>query len=123
MLQKFDTEWSVPSEIDPGRPLLRVLGWDQRVVLVTDLQTGEGAMFTPGGCASADLNGKHRIWVCPMFEPFLSWLYRQPLDDITRLPRVLTLSKEETAEHEGLQGYRRVGKCQFCGRENPLGSG
>jgi hypothetical protein len=79
MLQKFDQEWSINSEIDVGRPLLRALGWDHRVVLVTDLQTGEGAMFSPGGLASADLNRKHRVWVCPMFEPFLIWLYRQPL--------------------------------------------
>lgn len=84
-----EDEWEVPCEMDrlygqrdshqpmnpwAGRSLLARCGWSRDHVLVLDLQTGEGAIFLPGGAASADLD-KHRVWVCPMFGPFLQWLY------------------------------------------------
>jgi len=71
-------EWQRRSVVDTGSktPLLRAIGWgpDSDYTLVLDLQTGEGAVFRLGGHAGADLN-KHKVWVCPLFEPFLNWLY------------------------------------------------
>ncbi len=110
MLQKFDTEWSEQSAVDPG-PLIQRLGWTNKHLWVLDLQTGEGAFFHPGGIASADLN-KHRIWVCPMYEPFLEWVYRQDLSDITKLPSLVELTLEETAQHTAMYGYRRPGPAE-----------
>lgn len=127
------SEWHRPSEIvrryaelrtgpllnDLHVPrLLRRCGWTEQHALVLDLQTGEGAMFFPSGSASADLD-KHKVWVCPMFEPFLSWLYEhvrehgwepdaeRPLDPVwfVRLPEVVELPGAEGA----LYGYRRGG--------------
>jgi hypothetical protein len=85
---------------------------------VADLQTGEGAAFSlkPWGegpeaaqlAAKTDLE-KHRIWVCPMYEFFLGWLYAQRLGngagDITELPRYVQLSTDFAA----MSGYRRGG--------------
>jgi hypothetical protein len=86
-----------------GRPLLGQIGWSPHHITVIDLQTGEGAIFRPGGLASADLN-KHRIWVCPLFEDFLTWLYRQDLSHLEKLPRLVNLDTESA-----LYGYRRPG--------------
>lgn len=78
------------------------------MTLVVDLQTGEGAAFSldGNGSASYDLNEKHKIWVCPMFEPFLGWLYMQHLGngkgDLRDLPRFVTLPAPAA-----LAGYRR----------------
>ncbi|MET0698968.1 MAG: hypothetical protein ABWY93_04830 [Mycobacterium sp.] len=58
------------------RRLLPSLGWSRHFLWLLDLQTGEGATFSPGGLARADLQ-KHRIWVCPLYEPLLEWLYVQ----------------------------------------------
>lgn len=87
MLGRFDEEWSRISSIAPSDryPLLRAVGLDDKHLLVLDLQTSEGAIFRPGGLAAADLE-KHRIWVCPLFEPFLAWLYEQDLSDLNQLP-------------------------------------
>lgn len=68
-------EWQYRSVIDANRPLLAGRGWTPNHLLIVDIQTGEGAMFAPWGYASYDLNDKHKIWVCPLFEPFLNWLY------------------------------------------------
>jgi hypothetical protein len=43
-----------------GRPLLGQGGWAPHHIMVTDLQTGEGAIFRPGGLASYDLD-KHQL--------------------------------------------------------------
>ena len=69
-------EWNHHAIIDPGRPLLRTIGWAPHLphALVFDLQTREGAAFVLSGHAPADLE-KHKIWVCPLFEPMLNWLY------------------------------------------------
>jgi hypothetical protein len=66
MLGRFDeAEWSRKPKA-PGcegeRPLLIGRGWCPQHILVLDLQTGEGAVFLPGGMAAVDLH-KHQIWV------------------------------------------------------------
>lgn len=103
MVARFNTEeWSLRSQVDNGR-LIGGRGWTYQHMLVHDLQTGEGALFLPGGCAKADLN-KQQIWVCPLFEPFLSWLYLQDLTNLKDLPRLVAL--DAPAE---MFGYRRTG--------------
>ncbi len=108
MLCRFDDEeWNRRSGTegcDNGHPMLPQLGWSRDNLWVLDLQTGEGALFAPHGLAVADLE-KHKIWVCPMYSPFLEWLYTQDLKDITQLPNSVTLSKAESA----IWGYRRKG--------------
>jgi hypothetical protein len=105
LLCRFEpAELAHASAIIPGRPLLHSIGWDPRQVWVMDLQTCEGAAFLPGGLASADLE-KHRVWVCPMFEPFLTWLYKQDLSDLDALPAHVDLANAPFAMH----GYRRRG--------------
>jgi hypothetical protein len=84
--------------------LLDGQGWGPDHLLVFDLATGEGALFRPGGLAAADLM-KHKIWVCPMFEPFLEWLYEQDLSDLSALPRRIELPEAPMAA----AGYRRPG--------------
>jgi hypothetical protein len=73
-------------------PLLDIIGWTNKHRLVLDLQTGEGNIFyaVPSGYPKADLD-KHKVWVCPLFEPFLGWLYQQDLTDVTHLPDSVTL--------------------------------
>jgi len=91
--------------ITPGRKF----GHDETMVI--DLQTGEGAAFILGGgeCeARYQLNQKHQIWVCPLYEPFLVWLHEQPglergAGDITALPRFVELPEAEFS----FSGYRR----------------
>lgn len=114
LIGEFDTEWGLKSEIplDPSiealnMPLLNQLGWARgQYFLVLDLQTGEGAIFNPVGSARHDLNGKHKIWVCPMFEPFLLWLYEQPMD-LDKLPTVVNFTEQEAPS--AMYGYRRGG--------------
>lgn len=107
----FDEEWARLSEVDPDHvPLLRSCGWwGPERLWVLDLQTGEGAYFNPGGMAHADLE-KHAIWVCPLYEPFLEWLYGRHREagghlDLDGLPGVVELPGAEFA----LCGYRRPG--------------
>lgn len=104
LLIQFDSEWEYDSQMSPGRPLLRQIGFNPNAIWVLDLQTCEGAAFVPGGLASADLH-KHRVWVCPMFEPFLNWLYQQKIKSIEELPGTLDLEDAEFA----MWGYRREG--------------
>ena len=92
------------SAVAPGRPLLQQIGHNPAAILVFDLQTREGGLFVPGGIAAADLD-KHRIWVCPLFEPFLAWLYQQDLSDLDALPAIIDLPDAPFA----LAGYRRGG--------------
>lgn len=104
MLGRFDhDEWQRRSEIGGGG-MLHERGWSEHHILVLDLQTGEGAMFYPGGLAKSDLE-KHQIWVCPMFEPFLEWLYKQDLSDLNALP-----AQVEIEAPFSMRGYRRPGK-------------
>lgn len=114
MLARMESiEWSRPAEIMPGLAsysLLRSIGWSPERLLVFDLQTCEGACFLPGGHAKADLEN-HRIWVCPMFEPFLEWVYRNVPDqffDIETLPNIIELG-ESALKHCAFRGRRRLG--------------
>lgn len=97
-------EWFHQSVVSPG-PLLRQIGHNdqQHSVWVLDLQTCEGAMFRIGGSVKYDLD-KHRIWVCPMFEPFLEWLYAN-WKDLDSLPTHVDLPDAPFA----MSGYRREG--------------
>lgn len=111
----LDVEWERKALIEgkpSDRPLLRILGWDFQFVWVLDLQTGEGAYFRVGigSNAKADLDN-HRIWVCPMFEPFLIWLYANWKGKLELLPETLNLP--EAVKDFALSGYRRPGPdCQ-----------
>lgn len=111
MLMRFSTEWEYRSQLPGagGRLLLRSNGIPPGSLIVLDLQTGEGANFQPRPEASVgyDLDN-HRIWVCPMFEPFLHWLYQQNLDDITKLPAFVKLDRESD-KFFAIAGYRRPG--------------
>lgn len=103
----FDAEWGHPSAIDTGSraPLLARCGWGREFLWVLDLQTGEGVYVQPSGSAHADLQ-KHRVWVCPMFEPFLQWLYAQKNPaDLDSLPSLVELPDAPAA----MYGYRRGG--------------
>lgn len=110
MLGRFDPdEWLRPCALDTqlyarSPNLLHRTGWSGDHLLVLDLATGEGAIFWPGGSPVADLE-KHRVWVCPMFEPFLEWLYRQDLTDLEVLPDLVELPNAPAA----MAGYRRGG--------------
>lgn len=110
MVARFDRdEWRYKSRID-GYGLIGGRGWTAEHLWILDLQTGEGAFFKPGGLAEADLN-KHAIWVCPMFEVFLKWLYKHPehWKDITTIPEFLELTDKETMSQSAMAGYRRPG--------------
>lgn len=103
-LCRFDSEWEYESKVGPGFKLLAARGWSREHLLVLDLETGEGAMFRPGGYAAYDLD-KHAIWVCPMYQPLLEWLYKQDLSDLDRLPDTVDLPDAEFL----MQGHRRPG--------------
>lgn len=104
MIGAFDDEWRKKSHVDE-QPLLAGRGWTERHLLIVDLATGEGAIFLPGGSARADLN-KHRVWVCPLFEPFLEWLYHYTKGfSLDRLPPTIHLPDAPSA----LTGFRRPG--------------
>jgi hypothetical protein len=99
-------EMLVWSRIDQ-RSVIGGRGLDDRLhYLVLDLETKEGAIFRPGGLARADLQ-KHKIWVCPLFEPFLNWLYKQDLSDFSKLPTLVGFKFNEAGFD--MAGYRRPG--------------
>lgn len=102
LIGQFDTEWTHKSVVSPSEFLLAGRGYSKNQILVLDLQTGEGAIFSPNGLAKADLD-KHKIWVCPMFEPFLTWLYEQK--DPFEIADHVDLPDAEFA----FAGYRRPG--------------
>lgn len=105
-----DTEWEWRSGVDGNRPLLRTIGWSPGFIWVHDLQTGEACIVYPGGSAHADLQ-KHRVHLCPLFEPWLEWLYGQLrgytnlTDRLAALPKIVDLPHVPFAE----RGYRRPG--------------
>lgn len=106
MIGRLDAdEHAYQSAVDGSRFLQ--MRWDAaKHVMVLDLETGEGGMFRLGGLASADLN-KRKIWVCPMFEPFLEWLYKQDVSDplMRNLPAHVDLPNAPFFA----AGYRRGG--------------
>jgi hypothetical protein len=84
-----EVEWEHLSKVDTGR---RVLGGHHPSdILVLDLGTNEGAVFHPGGHAPSDLRS-HGIWTSPLFGGFLTWLYKQPLGDLTKLPDLVGIT-------------------------------
>jgi len=108
LLMRFDTEWEYRSAAPGcgGNPLLKSIGWNPNQIWVLDLQTCEGAAFCPGGCSKADLE-KHRVWVCPLFEPFLEWLYAELATKLfDDLPAYIDLPDAPFL----MSGYRRQGK-------------
>lgn len=108
MLARFDEEeWTRRSAVDQ-RIQLHARGWTPEHILVMDLQTGEAAMLLPGGSAYHDLE-KHAVWVCPLFEPFLRWLYKQDVRDFDKLPALVQIDDPASA----LSGYRREGTGQL----------
>ena len=115
MVAQYDTnDWLTRSTVDAGRALNSILagrGWTQKHAWVLDLQTGEGACFLLGGSAEHDLNEKHRIWVCPLYLPFLRWLYKQSKTTdphwLDKLPAVVRFTEDEAPS--ALAGYRRGG--------------
>jgi hypothetical protein len=101
LVGEFDSEWEYVSLV-ANYKLLVNRGWRaQTHKLVLDLQTGEGAVFAFHG-GNADLD-KHKIWVCPLFEPFLVWLYAQP--DVWTAPQLVDLPDAPFS----FAGYRRPG--------------
>ena len=98
-------EWERKSQVGGGA-LIGGRGWTRDHGLVLDLQTGEGAIFLPGGSARADLN-KHKIWVCPLFEPFLKWLYKQDLSSLDALPNLVSCTEKDAPS--SMVGYRHPG--------------
>jgi hypothetical protein len=114
LVARFDSEeWSRRTTF-PGTDDLRMLqgrGWDyQRHWFVMDLQTGEGAMFPLDGSPDYDLKEKHAIWTCPMFLPFLRWLYDWYAEghrDLAQLPPYVTFTEDEAPS--ALAGTRGKG--------------
>lgn len=104
LLARYDTEWHTESLVSPGYSVLDTAGTAPDALWVMDVVTGEAALFRPGGSAQADLD-KHRIWVCPLFGPFLEWLYARDVGDLTALPNVVGLGDVPLE----LAGYRRPG--------------
>jgi hypothetical protein len=98
LITEFDDKaWDHISAIN-ARPLLPTIGYVRRRpgLWVLDLQTREGAYFYPDGSAIADLN-KTRIWTCPLFEPFLLWLYENYEGSLVSLPNVVYLNNAPAA--------------------------
>jgi hypothetical protein len=106
MVGIMDSEWLWRSKVSGSpMPILAERGWDHTHIWVMDLETGEGACFRHGGYAAADLN-KHKVWVCVLFEPFLTWLYLQDLERLEELSgEVVHLPEAPAAMH----GYRHPG--------------
>lgn len=112
LLGVFDSEHEREARVvlGPAGKLLANCGWrGPNYMLVTDVQTGEGAIFRLGGHVKHDLN-KHKIWVCPMFEFFLEWLYAQYNEDPKK---VMSLDLPELVNLDtnffSFSGYRRPG--------------
>lgn len=107
LVQEFDEEWGRRSALpgnDLDMPVLAQRGWAPYHILVTDLETGEGAMFSKRDPMPLySLAEKHQIWVCPLFEPFLLWLCNQDFESVEELPEFVSLD----TSFEALSGYRR----------------
>jgi hypothetical protein len=101
-LDPGEAEWDKRSQVSGDRWLRAA--WAPNTLLVVDLETGEGVMVNPGGSVHADLE-KHQVWVCPLFEPFLGWLYKQDIQDLQALPDLVDLPDAEFQ----MAGYRRPG--------------
>lgn len=117
LVSSFDQEEWARRTTYPGCDDQRMLvgrGWDyERHRFVMDLQTGEGAMFALDGYADYDLQEKHAIWTCPMFLPFLRWLYgwhKAGNRDLTTLPAHVEFTEEQAPS--AMAGSRGKGSWQ-----------
>jgi hypothetical protein len=104
LVARFTHERGYASALPEAEGSLPLARWAPNILLVLDLATGEGALFRPGGLPAADLE-KHQVWVCPLFEGFLEWLYRQDLTFLADLPPVVHLPDNEFS----FAGRRRRG--------------
>ena len=105
LIARLDDELHASSALPgyEGSPLLRLGGlrrFNENSTLIVDLQTGNAAVFfiSNGGSWEADLNRTGPIHVCPMFRPFLKWLYEQkvpvhPPAAIQDLPRFVEVTR------------------------------
>ncbi len=107
-------------EIEP-RPLVSLRGPGQDLIWVLDLATGEGAAYNISHVRAFDaprlLHEKHRIHVCLLYEPLLTWLFEfidQHFDTWwDTLPPYVIFDAPG-----GLYGYRRAGATlECCGPE------
>lgn len=76
--------------------VLKQRGWwdPAQYFLMLDIETGEGSVFATWGDARADLH-KHRIWVCPLFQPTLARIRAMAPFAVADLPSLLELSFDE----------------------------
>jgi hypothetical protein len=113
ILEFEPSDWDVESKVSSGSVLASAGFWTWRPLFaLIDLVTCEGALFDGRGVARHDLDSR-RIWVCPMYEPTLEWLYRQKPVALP-LPGVVELDVPGE-----LYGHRRDGigrtVCRTCG--------
>ncbi len=95
-----------------GQRIVSLRGSGRHHIWVMDLATGEGARFPvdlgghPGATARKHLDD-HQIWVCPLFEPFIGWLYdfssANPNTWWDELPRTIEIPEAGFA----FAGFRR----------------
>lgn len=94
MLLQFDyDDAQYQSQISKHQRLLAAVGYqgDLKVWLwVLDLQTGEGAVFPVlnNGLLEYDIK-EHQIRVCPMYKPFLEWLYANFNGNLEDIPSIV----------------------------------
>lgn len=102
LVGRFDHERERTSVVDEGAKLLR---FDPRDVLVLDIYTQEGAIFSYRGYARYDIR-KHAIWTGPLFESFLNWLRGQFEQGVSfeDLPEHVELPASEAADSERHEG-------------------
>lgn len=95
-----------------GQRLVDLRGPGRDHIWVLDLATGEGARFAVNVADQFTAKrylDEHKVWVCPLFEPFLYWLYARvsesPAGWFLTLPRIVELPDAPFV----LSGYRRPG--------------
>lgn len=73
--------WMSETKLESGEAnpysVLGQNGWGRDHLFIMDLATGEGAIFRPGGGSARGDLLKTQLWVCVLFEAFLTWLYQQ----------------------------------------------
>jgi hypothetical protein len=120
LVGRIADEWGRVSRVsDTPMSLLAEAGYEATAMLVVDLDTGNGAVFTPPErrvdftdaqwvnvariTARFDLNTNHQIQVSPLFESFLAWLYVQEPFEFDALPDHIELNAPSV-----VHGYRRM---------------